>query len=295
LKEFLYLPILRELTDNKNKINNSIDDLIAALRTGRIRFNRGRFYGKFNAKISLDLKHMGAKWDGKTKSFILGLEKLPVHLRDAVRLTEDRFQKAMEKVDMAMGKILPRDITKNMQLSNIFDKTIFNVDGKIESSMAGITVQQKITPEDRETIRKDYTENMELYIQNWTEKEIIRLRKIMDKRVLEGYRFEGMIEVLQKRYGVSKNKAKFWARQETKLLTSKLKEIRYIKAGVLEYEWRNVIGSPNHPVRPMHAKLNRTIQRWDSPPIVNEKGERKHPGEDFNCRCTASPIVRVYE
>ena len=91
---------------------------------------------------------------------------------------------------------------------------------------------------------------------------------------------------------MSQRKAKFLASQETRLLTSKLKEVRYKDVGIDEYIWQTVKGTPEHPVRPMHKKLNGTKQRFSSPPITNEKGQRNNPGEDYRCRCVARPIVK---
>jgi SPP1 gp7 family putative phage head morphogenesis protein len=94
---------------------------------------------------------------------------------------------------------------------------------------------------------------------------------------------------------VSANKAKFLARQETSLMTTKLKETRYREAGVNEYKWKTVAGSKLHPVRPSHKILEGRIFRWDDPPITTPPGEavrRNNPGQDYNCRCFAQPIVR---
>ncbi len=39
-------------------------------------------------------------------------------------------------------------------------------------------------------------------------------------------------------------------------------------------------------VRASHAANNGRIFSWDNPPPMG------HPGEDYNCRCTAEPYVR---
>lgn len=44
-------------------------------------------------------------------------------------------------------------------------------------------------------------------------------------------------------------------------------------------------------VRPDHARLEGRICNWNDPPIVDlRSGRRRHPGEDYNCRCTAAPL-----
>lgn len=41
----------------------------------------------------------------------------------------------------------------------------------------------------------------------------------------------------------------------------------------------------------MHQELDGTEQSWDDPPVTNEDGDRNHPGEDYQCRCVAYPIL----
>jgi len=49
------------------------------------------------------------------------------------------------------------------------------------------------------------------------------------------------------------------------------------------YIWRTR-GDPQ--VRPSHIENNGKVFAWDNPP------ETGHPGEDYNCRCTAEPYER---
>jgi SPP1 gp7 family putative phage head morphogenesis protein len=100
-----------------------------------------------------------------------------------------------------------------------------------------------------------------------------------------------MIETLIGNHNLSQERAEFLAREEARLFSVKLKQIRYEDAGVTQYRWCCVKGTSKHPVRHSHSVLNGKIFEWSNPPIVNEKGERKHPGEDEGCRCTAVPVV----
>lgn len=45
-------------------------------------------------------------------------------------------------------------------------------------------------------------------------------------------------------------------------------------------------------VRPDHARLEGRICSWNDPPVVDlRSGRHAHPGEDYNCRCTAAPLA----
>ena len=109
------------------------------------------------------------------------------------------------------------------------------------------------------------------------------------KNTRQGIRAEGLVEIIQKQFGVSERKALFLAKQETSLLMSKYRETRYKEVGLNEYIWST---SQDSRVRPDHRKLNRKSFSFDSPPVVNEKGDKKNPGEDFGCRCVPKAIIR---
>lgn len=62
------------------------------------------------------------------------------------------------------------------------------------------------------------------------------------------------------------------------------------EAGVSQYVW---ISMSDDRVRPAHFDLDGQTCDWDNPPLtadVSSNGEDDHPGEDYNCRCVASPI-----
>lgn len=288
----IYLPILALLNAPKKVLKNSADPLVEAIEAGRIHFDRGMFRGKFNSSVSKELRKLGAKWDKKKSGFTLPLGKVPPDVRRAIELSESRFKKVLQAIDKKLSEMLPSQIADKLKATQIFDTVLWKVDTSFKSTIKNITVAPDLTPAAREKIAAEYNENMKLYIKDWTEKEILSLREKIQENNFSGLRYEGMIKTLQDSYGVSYNKAKFLARQETKLLTSKFKEARYTDAGIQEYKWQCVVGSPNHPVRPMHKRLDGKICRFDDPPIVDEKGNRKNPGEDYGCRCVARPIVR---
>jgi SPP1 gp7 family putative phage head morphogenesis protein len=198
----------------------------------------------------------------------------------------------MKKLDSRLQQMLPEKIADRLQATELFDKTIYRVNGDVEETVRGLTVLPQLTEDARKKIAEAYNDNMKLYIKEWAEKEIKELRAKVQSRVYAGGRHESMVKMIQKSYGVGQNKAKFLARQETSILMAKFKEARYTDLGIQEYEWNTVVGSAKHPVRPMHKALKGKIFRWDNPPIVNEKGERKNPGEDYGCRCFARPIVK---
>ena len=290
-REQIYVPLLAELRESE-AIYNSTDEIAKALMRGRISYRLGKFTGRFNATISKELKKIGAVWDKKQQAFVLPKAKVPPQIRSAIAAGHTRFTDAVQKIQERISKILPENVAEAFQGTDVFDELLGKLDRNISKTLEGITIQPKLSDKERRKIADGYTDNMRLYIKDWTEEEIVKLRKSVEKKTFLGQRYEDLAKTIERRYQVSKSKAKFLARQETNLFISEFKETRYKSAGSTEYTWCCVVGSQKHPVRPMHKKLNGTRQSWDRPPVVNEEGQRKNPGQDYGCRCFARPIIK---
>ena len=104
-----------------------------------------------------------------------------------------------------------------------------------------------------------------------------------------GARVEVLAAELRERFEVSQSRAELIARDQVLKLNGQINQTRQRAVGIVEYEWGT---SRDGKVREAHRDLDRTIQRWDSPPVVDPRtGRRGHPGEDFQCRCTAKPVM----
>jgi SPP1 gp7 family putative phage head morphogenesis protein len=302
-KTEIYLPILKELGEPSHVLTNSADELLNAIKSGRIQFYRGTFSGRFNASISKELKALGASWERKTGTFKLPQSSLPLEVRHAISASESRFQQKLKAIDLKLAQILPEELADKLKIEKQFSSALWKVDKDFHQSVKNITVTPRLTQEQRDRIAAEWQNNMKLWIKDWTQKEIAELRSNMQKSVFAGNRYQSAVKTIQDSYGVSSSKAKFLARQETGLLMAKFKQTRYEKIGVMEYKWEAVTGTKAHPVRPRHKALadaskRGTIYRWDDPPNTAEPGEaarHNNPGEDYNCRCSARPIIRFKE
>lgn len=291
----IYQPLMREVK-NYGTLKNSLpsnDPLLRALQSGQVSYYRGYFTGKFNASVSKKLRSLGATWSSKNNgSYRLLSSKLPDDVKRAVMTAESSWLKQNDLFNRKLDKIAVSGIVDKIDLTALIAKSLYKLDADIEESFRGLVVAPKLSEENVKDIAENYTNNMKYYVQKFTDTEIEKLRTMTKENVFSGQRYEGLAKEIEKSYGVSQSKALFLAKQETHLLMAKFKESRYNEAGVDEYIWQTVIGSPNHPVRPMHQRLNGMTFSFKNPPIVNKKGDRKNPGEDYNCRCKARPVVR---
>ena len=117
-------------------------------------------------------------------------------------------------------------------------------------------------------------------------------RKQMHALVLqaarEGLRHNVVAKQIAQQFGIANKRAAAIAADQTAKLNGELTQLRQQALGIRRYKWKT---SGDERVRRIHAGLNNTIQRWDAPPVVNKRGDRKNPGGDFRCRCSSIPII----
>jgi SPP1 gp7 family putative phage head morphogenesis protein len=85
-----------------------------------------------------------------------------------------------------------------------------------------------------------------------------------------------------------KNRATLIARTETARSASVLVQARAEYVGADSYIWET---AGDWKVRPSHKRLNHTVQKWSEPPLSDPPDYHSHPGQIFNCRCVALPII----
>lgn len=137
-------------------------------------------------------------------------------------------------------------------------------------------------------------------IDNWREANVAlvkslpsdllpELESVLHEAEISGWRVEELAKRLQERFDVSDSRAELIARDQVLKLNSELTEYRQTRAGITHYVWTT---SDDERVRPAHADLEGTAHAWGDPPIVDDKtGRTAPPGQDYQCRCTAFPIL----
>lgn len=296
----IYSPLIREFNEPVKKLTNALESLVSALQSGRLTYNRGKFSGKLNATLSKELRSLGAKWNRIEKCYSIPQTELPIEVKNAVASGGWRFQQKIDSIDRKLAEIVPEEVAKELKLTKIFDQSIYKAEKEFEASVKNLTVPPQFTAERRKALSEKWQKNMDLWVTDFTKKEIKSLREDIKQSVFAGNRYEHAIKSIQKSYGVTENKAKFLARQETALAMTTYKYARYQEAGINEYKWKSVVGTSTHPVRARHKELNdesakgKTF-RFDDPPVTSAAGEparRNNPKQDYNCRCVAIPVVR---
>lgn len=295
--------LIRADTAQKVVIANAIGDaaLKRALDSGRIQYTRGIFSGDFSSTTSSALRALGATFDRRSGTFRLDQARAPQWIKAAASDYFARAHLAHEAIRRELDLALERVSRGRYDVDS--DKTIKSIDEGWRKSAAKLAVKPPLTAEGKQALADDYSNNLDLSIKKWFKKDILRLRQDVQKNAEAGYRFDRLIETVQRRGASGKYKAKFLARQETGLFMSSYRAQRFVAAGVFKYQWSN---SHDARVRPeanltpqekLHAGNHRVLDknvfdyRTKAPAKFMSSGKPCNPGEDYNCRCSDIPLA----
>jgi SPP1 gp7 family putative phage head morphogenesis protein len=153
-------------------------------------------------------------------------------------------------------------------------------------------IEPNLTP----TMERFRRENLDLIVSMARDK-VARVRAILDDA--PNARVETIRDRILEEQGVTKRQAALIARDQVLSLNAQVAQARHEAAGITQYVWRT---SGDGDVRPDHKALNGKVFSYDEPPVVNasevRRGRaerREHPGQDYQCRCTAEPVIPGFD
>jgi SPP1 gp7 family putative phage head morphogenesis protein len=130
-------------------------------------------------------------------------------------------------------------------------------------------------------------ENVRL-ITSVVDDQIDEVQELVREAARTGRRVEDLADDIEARFGVSQSRARLIARDQVLKANSAMTQTRMTAVGIMRYRWST---SRDERVRPMHRELEGQIFRWDDPPVTNPKGDKNHPGEDYQCRCVPVAVL----
>jgi SPP1 gp7 family putative phage head morphogenesis protein len=297
LYDIIFKPIFDILNMKHHKVN-SLADVKQALRAGRIYWENGYFYGQFGSVVGRTLRSLGAEFVRSKRAYKLDIGDIPMDLRTDIAIGKGMNRAKTEAIlghleDISQAKII---LGSGQEAVAVMDDLNIQTIKTFKVLPESMQLPMDMTDRQRESIKESYTENMDLYINGWKDEAIERLRVKVQENAAIGYRADRLASIVKNEFGVTESKAKFIARQEASLLVSKYREERYTNVGVKEYIWStsNDERVRHDPRGGDHRGLNGRRFSWDSPPVVDHAtGRKANPGEDFNCRCLALPIINL--
>lgn len=148
-----------------------------------------------------------------------------------------------------------------------------------------------------EPLMKQYLLDNVGLIQSIPLKAAKQVQQIVVENLKTGeYRAEGLVDQIMNVGKLTESRAKLIARTEVARMSTGLTKTRSESTGIDWYVWRT---SHDARVRGSHHHMDRVVIKWSDPASPEELSRigksygHYHPGEIFNCRCFAQPMIRV--
>ena len=239
-----------------------------------------------SVRISKALKELGSTWNIKKKIFKIDTKKYP-DINQAQAVKNDQVKKNLERLDEYLItkeqdiQTKPMFVLPDEKVDVLIKDVIENVKIAIPERGQSFAIIKRVDSEVIKQFKDEYLKTTSLPINNMKQRAIERLRKKLLPLVMEeGYTQADLSQVIQSEFGMTKRRADFLARQETKLIKSKIIKDRAVNTGHTRYIWQT---AGDQRVRDTHRALNGKIFDFNNPPIIDELGNRGNPGEDYNC------------
>lgn len=138
-------------------------------------------------------------------------------------------------------------------------------------------------------LMKIWAENNARLIKDIPHKTMDQIKNTTIETLRSGRNVEDMTneiyDIMAERTDVTDSRARLIARDQVSKLNGALTQQRQRDIGVDSYIWRTV---GDERVRDTHESVDGETFSWDSPPSETDDN---HPGEDYQCRCFAEPVL----
>lgn len=195
--------------------------------------------------------------------------------------TADELEKIIGGIKLRFGQQYPASKIKKMATEYAKDLNYYNGAEMDRVFQSVLGIDAATIPSLAEHLDLFIKENVRL-ISSLSDDALDQIEGIVSRGARSGARAEAMSEQIMQRVDVSESRANLIARDQANKLYGDLTQLRQTETGVTRYTWRT---SLDERVREEHQLLEGTEQSWDDPPPPG------HPGQDYQCRCTAEPII----
>lgn len=193
-----------------------------------------------------------------------------VRIQMARRVTDAELEELIRR-NVASGVAVANGQLNRNQLRVLLGVDILGTDPELRSLVAGF-VEQNVGL--IKSIPRRYFED---------------LQQLVMGNVRAGRRASVIQAEIEQRYPRYARNAELIARDQTAKLNSEITRKRHEALGITQYIWRT---AKDDRVRPRHRELEGQVFSYDKPPVVDHRsGRRANPGEDYQCRCTAEPVI----
>jgi SPP1 gp7 family putative phage head morphogenesis protein len=198
----------------------------------------------------------------------------------------DRLTQIMKRISNDMQRPTNQAIREMARIgpqTNQYNKAEWT---KLVRSQYGVN-PTKENPEKFNALLVNWARNNSLLIKDIPDKTSRQIAEQTTQALITGTNLadtqKAIFNIMSERTDVSDSRAKLIARDQVAKLNGQLTMERQIDMGVDSYIWRTV---GDERVRETHVDNEDQTFTWDNPPV-----ETGHPGEDYQCRCWAEPVL----
>jgi SPP1 gp7 family putative phage head morphogenesis protein len=149
-----------------------------------------------------------------------------------------------------------------------------------------VTVEFKMSPAMNDVFQATVTENVSL-IKSIPSQYFTDVEGLVMRSVQRGGDLSGITDELEKRYGITRRRAAFIARDQNNKANATFTRVRQQELGVTEAIWLHSAGGKEP--RPSHVAFSGKTYNIREGALID--GKRIWPGELPNCRCVSRPVV----
>lgn len=303
-------------------------DLIVALKSGRVQYWSNKFTGRFDAKVSRDLRNLGAQWRDKNGGyFYLPYSKIPQHVADVINQVQLKFVGRMKDAEKELSKITGLKVAAAFIATGLILEAIKKSEDDFQDTMdatnkaAGDKVDRKELEETAPAQKTDeeiadiWAENTKESIGDWADEEVKKIRQDLKGLIFQAenygkrYAPKELREYVYQKYGTRIREEIFPGKQLKDLNEKELLRIekranliargefglamtsyKYARAKESGANYFKWVTFPDNKVRPTHEPFNGNIYEFDNPPYDSQYKGKVLPQQAYNCRCKAIPI-----
>lgn len=130
-----------------------------------------------------------------------------------------------------------------------------------------------------------YNRQISSLIKSLSQEQVSKISGAVLRAMQSGDAWKDVSKEIQKGIGICERRANLIARDQVSKLNGALTRHRQMQAGIKNYVWRT---SLDERVRPSHKANEGKVFSWRKAP---DNTGHNHPGGDYQCRCTAEPVV----
>lgn len=276
--------------------------LVDALRRGVLQYVGDYVFGDLDAKLTGELRALGAQFDPAKKAYRLQRSAAPGWFSAEGAAAQARAENVHKALERQLDALQTRLEAGQMALPLDPGSVVEAIEDGFEGAAEVIGIAKRIPPAARAAMEARYLEQVRPYVVKATAEYIDGVHKAVADNAARGYRFETIVGDIQHFVGVSERKARFLARQETSLFMAGYREERFTAAGVNDYKW-----STSHDIRVRPYADEQKLKKYGDHRVLDGKifsyarkapaefmSSKKpcNPGQDFGCRCVDLAVLR---